>query len=138
MVNLITSRFFFSGDIYLNPKNSLEVDETKLTKTQLLDIIEAHTLGTLTVSDIEAVRLQYQKLLGSNTIENSDLNLRLQDLEFTLSNLVKGEVSSVVYISKDANNIIETKQDGIFAEIPEAPNMDSFYSALDSGISETK
>lgn len=56
------SKFFFSGDIYLNTNKELEVDTTKLTKTQLLDIIEAYSLKNLSVSNIAAVRHQMKPI----------------------------------------------------------------------------
>lgn len=85
MVTLTTTRFFFSGDIYLSPKNSLEVDETKLTKTQLLDILEANTLGTLSVSSVDSIRTQYNTLTSFNRVELEtqlgDLKTKVEDLE---------------------------------------------------------
>lgn len=95
MVNLLTSKFFFSGDIYLSPKNSLEVDETRLTKTQLLDIIEAHTLGTLTVSDIDNIKIQYNTLTSFNRAE---IETQLGNLKDKVENLEVNPTVSDKYL----------------------------------------
>lgn len=77
---------------------SLEL--SKLTKTQLLDIIEAQSMKTLIVSNIDAVKKQYQILLSGSS-EDSDkvLSTRVDKVETTLNNLTVGEVSSVTYWS---------------------------------------
>lgn len=91
------SKFFFSGDIYLNMNESANLMLDKLTKTQLLDIIEANSMKTLAVSNIDAVKKQYQVLSGSSEESNKVLAKRVTTVEDTLKNLTVGEVSSVTH-----------------------------------------
>lgn len=98
-IKTIKSKFFFSGDIYLNMDKEISLDTLKLTKTQLLDMIEAESMKTLIVSDIDAVKKQYQRLSGSSVDSDNVLISRVDKVENTLDNLVLGEVASVNYWS---------------------------------------
>lgn len=98
-IKTIKSKFFFSGDIYLNMDKEISLDTLKLTKTQLLDMIEAESMKTLIVSDIDAVKKQYQRLSGSSEDIDNVLISRVDKVENTLDNLVLGEVASVNYWS---------------------------------------
>lgn len=98
-IKTIKSKFFFSGDIYLNMDKEISLDTLKLTKTQLLDMIEAESMKTLIVSDIDAVKKQYQRLSGSSEDSDNVLISRVDKVENTLDNLVLGEVASVNYWS---------------------------------------
>ena len=98
-IKTIKSKFFFSGDIYLNMDKEVSLELSKLTETQLLDIIEAQSMKTLIVSNIDAVKKQYQILSGSSEDSNKVLNTRVDEVENTLNNLIVGEVSSVTYWS---------------------------------------
>ena len=98
-IKTIKSKFFFSGDIYLNMDKEVSLELSKLTETQLLDIIEAQSMKTLIVSNIDAVKKQYQILSGSSEDSNKVLNTRVDQVENTLNNLIVGEVSSVTYWS---------------------------------------
>ena len=98
-IKTIKSKFFFSGDIYLNMDKEVSLELSKLTKTQLLDIIEAQSMKTLIVSNIDAVKKQYQILSGSSEDINKVLSTRVDKVETTLNNLTVGEVSSVTYWS---------------------------------------
>lgn len=98
-IKTIKSKFFFSGDIYLNMDKEVSLELSKLTKTQLLDIIEAQSMKTLIVSDIDAVKKQYQILSGSSEDSDKVLSTRVEKVETTLNNLTVGEVSSVTYWS---------------------------------------
>ena len=98
-IKTIKSKFFFSGDIYLNMDKEVSLELSKLTETQLLDIIEAQSMKTLIVSNIDAVKKQYQILSGSSEDSIKVLNTRVDEVENTLNNLIVGEVSSVTYWS---------------------------------------
>ena len=98
-IKTIKSKFFFSGDIYLNMDKEVSLELSKLTETQLLDIIEAQSMKTLIVSDIDAVKKQYRILSGSSEESNKVLSTRVDKVENTLNNLIVGEVSSVTYWS---------------------------------------
>ena len=92
-IKTIKSKFFFSGDIYLNMDKEVSLELSKLTKTQLLDIIEAQSMKTLIVSNIDAVKKQYQILSGSSEDSNKVLSTRVDKVETTLNNLIVGEVA---------------------------------------------
>lgn len=98
-IKTIKSKFFFSGDIYLNMDKEISLDTLKLTKTQLLDMIEAESMKTLIVSDIDAVKKRYHVLSGSSEENNDALSNRVGIVETTLNNLTLGEVASVTYWS---------------------------------------
>ena len=98
-IKTIKSKFFFSGDIYLNMDKEVSLELSKLTETQLLDIIEAQSMKTLIVSNIDAVKKQYQILSGSSEDSIKVLNTGVDEVENTLNNLIVGEVSSVTYWS---------------------------------------
>lgn len=98
-IKTIKSKFFFSGDIYLNMDKEVGLELSKLTKTQLLDIIDAQGMKNLIVSNIDAVKKQYQILSGSSEDSDKVLNTRVDKVENTLNNLIVGEVSSVTYWS---------------------------------------
>ena len=98
-IKTIKSKFFFSGDIYLNMDKEVSLELSKLTETQLLDIIEAQSMKTLIVSNIDAVKKQYQILSGSSEDSNKVLNTKVDKIENTLNNLIVGKVSSVTYWS---------------------------------------
>lgn len=98
-IKTIKSKFFFSGDIYLIMDKEVSLELDKLTKTQLLDIIEAQSMKNLIVSNINAVKKQYQILSGSSEGSDKVLTTRVEKVETTLENLTVGEVSSVTYWS---------------------------------------
>ena len=62
-IKTIPSKYFFSGDINLSGGKESQVDLDTLTKTQLLDIIEAEITRVLIVSDIGAVKEKYREIL---------------------------------------------------------------------------
>ena len=62
-IKTIPSKYFFSGDIKLSGGKESQVDLDTLTKTQLLDIIEAEITRVLIVSDIGAVKEKYREIL---------------------------------------------------------------------------
>ena len=98
-IKTIPSKYFFSGNINLSGGKESQVDLDTLTKTQLLDIIEAEITRVLIVSNIDAVKKQYQILSGSSEESNKVLSTRVDKVETTLNNLTVGEVSSVTYWS---------------------------------------
>lgn len=93
------SNYFFSGNIYLSPSQSIDLDASNLTKTQLLDIIEAEFLGNLVVSDIVEIQKQYKKVTGGSIEGSEEFLQRINSLETKYDNLIIGEVSSEVYWS---------------------------------------
>lgn len=93
------SNYFFSGGISLSPSQSIDLDESSLTRIQLLDIIEAEFLGNLDVSDILEIRKQYKKVTGGAIEGSEELLQRIDSLETKYDNLIIGEVSSDVYWS---------------------------------------
>ena len=130
-IKTIKSKFFFSGDIYLNMDKEVSLELSKLTETQLLDIIEAQSMKTLIVSNIDAVKKQYQILSGSSEDSNKVLNTRVDEVENTLNNLIVGEVSK---LSQESKNIIKNTEEGLYAEVPESKNLDSFVAALNAAL----
>lgn len=96
-IKTIPSKFFFTGNIRLSGESELSVDLSSLTKTQLLDIIEAEITRDLIVSDIVAVKDKYRELIEGKSFDPSIINTRLTTVETTLDNLTIGEVASVTY-----------------------------------------
>ena len=94
-IKTIPSKYFFSGDIILSGGKESQVDLDTLTKTQLLDIIEAEITRVLIVSDIDALKEKYQEILEGKPF--GDINKRLGTVEDTLDNLTIGQVASVTY-----------------------------------------
>ena len=76
-IKTIPSKYFFSGNITLSGGKESQVDLDTLTKTQLLDIIEAEITRVLIVSDIDAVKKQYQILSGSSEESNKVLSTKV-------------------------------------------------------------
>lgn len=96
-IKTIPSKYFFSGDIKLSGGRESQVDLNTLTKTQLLDIIEAEITRVLIVSDIDAIKDKYRETLEGKPFDPGILNKRIGSVEETLENLTKGEVASVTY-----------------------------------------
>ena len=93
----IPSKFFFSGDIKLSGGKESQVDLDTLTKTQLLDIIEAEITRVLIVSDIDAIKEKYREILEGKPFDPSAIDKRIDEVENTLDNLTIGQVASVTY-----------------------------------------
>lgn len=96
-IKTIPSKYFFTGNIKLTGGKSSLVDLNTLTKTQLLDIIEAEITRDLTVSDIVAVKDKYLELTEGKPFDPGTINKRLGTVEETLDNLTIGQVASVTY-----------------------------------------
>ena len=96
-IKTIPSKYFFSGDINLSGGKESQVDLDTLTKTQLLDIIEAEITRVLIVSDIDAIKEKYREILEGKPFDPGAINKRLGTVEDTLDNLTIGQVASVTY-----------------------------------------
>ena len=96
-IETIPSKYFFSGDIILIGGQSKDIDLSKLTKTQIVDILEAETTKNLLVSDKEKVKERFRQITENTPYNDETLNKRLGILEETLENLEVGEVSAVTY-----------------------------------------
>ena len=96
-IKTIPSKYFFSGNIKLSGGKESQVDLDTLTKTQLLDIIEAEITRVLIVSDIGAVKEKYREILEGKPFDPGVINKRLGTVEDTLDNLTIGQVASVTY-----------------------------------------
>lgn len=96
-IQTIKSKSFFSGNINLSGGRTKEILLEDMTKTQLLDIIEADINGYLNVSDINSVKEAYKYLTSSPKFDDSDIKKRVSDVENTLEGLTVGQVSSVMF-----------------------------------------
>lgn len=96
-IKTIISKRFFSGDINLvgNQEKSLVLEN--LSKTQLLDIIEAESNRHLIVSDIDLIKEAYKNLTSIPKFDDTDLRKRITIVEDTIDNLTVGQVSSVMF-----------------------------------------
>ena len=94
-IKTIPSKYFFSGDINLSGGKESQVDLDTLTKTQVLDIIEAEITRVLIVSDIDAIKEKYREILEGKPFDPGVINKRLGTIEDTLDNLTIGQVASV-------------------------------------------
>ena len=83
-IKTIPSKYFFSGNINLSGGKESQVDLDTLTKTQLLDIIEAEITRVLIVSDIDTVKEKYREILEGKPFDPGVINKRLGTIEDTL------------------------------------------------------
>ena len=83
-IKTIPSKYFFSGNIKLSGGKESQVNLDTLTKTQLLDIIEAEITRVLIVSDIGAVKEKYREILEGKPFDPGVINKRLGTIEDTL------------------------------------------------------
>ena len=133
-IKTIKSKFFFSGDIYLNMDKEVSLELSKLTKTQLLDIIEAQSMKTLIVSNIDAVNKQYQILSGSSGDGLSAYDLAVsKGFTGSLDDWLL-QVRATIKLSQESKNIIKNTEEGLYAEVPESKNLDSFVAALNAAL----
>ena len=83
-IKTIPSKYFFSGNINLSGGKESQVDLDTLTKTQLLDIIEAEITRVLIVSDIDTIKEKYREILEGKPFDPGVINKRLGTIEDTL------------------------------------------------------
>ena len=96
-IETIPSKYFFSGDIILIGGQSKDIDLSKLTKTQIVDILEAEITRVLVVSDLEKVKNRLRQITENTPYDDEVLNKRIGHLEKILDDLTVGEVASVTY-----------------------------------------
>lgn len=97
IIKPIVSKRFFSGNINLVGNQQKNLDLKILTKTQLLDIIEAESVGSLIVSDIDLVKQTYKDLTSTPQFDDSNLKNRISEVETTVGNLTVGVVESKLF-----------------------------------------
>lgn len=100
-IETIPSKYFFSGNIILSGGQSKEIDLSKLTKTQILDILEAEITKVLLVSDIEKVNKKFQQISENSPYDDKVLSARVSLIEETLENLTVDGAPSVYWTSTD-------------------------------------
>lgn len=96
-IKTIPSKAFFSGSINLTGNKQKDLKLEDLSKTQLLDILEAEINKHLIVSDINLVKQTYKDLTSTPQFDDSNLKNRITEVENTVDNLTLGVVESKLF-----------------------------------------